>query len=91
MKRMCHHRPIYGTDLTKQPDDLIEDVRSGLMHLRGQLADIRHAYGWDDRLEQHEGALTVAIMALSLTSKMFTDQRNKSGDIQYKEADREHA
>ena len=79
----CEHRPIFGTDLAKQPDALLEEVRSGLAHLRGQLSDIRRAYGWEERIEPHEGALTVELIALSHTIEEFRAFREKHGDCNY--------
>lgn len=72
---------VYGTEIEKQPDQLIEEIRDGLAHLRGQLGDIRRAYGWDDRIEQHEGALTVLICALSYASEELRAFRLKNGDL----------
>ena len=74
-------RPIFGTDLTKQPDILLEEVRSGLTYLRGQLSDITKGYGFKERIEIHEHGLTVSIMALFNTIKEIEEHRRKFGDV----------
>lgn len=92
MTELAAERPcvIYGTDIGKQPDELIEEVRNGLSHLRGQLADIRRAYGWDDRIEQSEGALTVLICALAYASEELREFRLKNGELKWRRRDEIH-
>ena len=75
---------IYATEIEKQPDELIEAVRNGLVHLRGQLHDIRRAYGWDDRIEYSEGAITALVIALAHTASEFRTFREKHGNLQWK-------
>ncbi len=75
---------IYGTEIDRQPDELIEGVRNGLTHLRGQLSDIRRAYGWDDRIEHNEGALTVLIVSLASAAEELREFRRKNGDLKWR-------
>ncbi len=75
---------IYGTEIDRQPDELIEGVRNGLTHLRGQLSDIRRAYGWDDRIEHNEGALTVLIISLAYAAEELREFRRKNGDLKWR-------
>lgn len=57
--------PIYGTDFSKSPDILIEEIRTKLSMLRGQLGDIGYAYpGFKDQLDDVHGLLTCGISFL---------------------------
>jgi hypothetical protein len=56
---------VYGTDFSKPLDVLIEEIRSQLVRLRGQLADIEMGYvgiGW--RMKTAEEGLTLVISYL---------------------------
>jgi hypothetical protein len=59
------YRPIYDTDLSKSPAELIYDLRNQLTHLRGQLYDVYSGYpAYKDDLTPVEGLLTCAISYL---------------------------
>ena len=75
---------IYGTDIEKQPDILIEEIRDGLAHLRGQLRDVRSAYGWDDRIDHNEGAITSLLISLAYAANELREFRLKNGDLKWK-------
>ena len=54
--------PIFGTDFTKSPDILIEELRNKLSNIRGQLGDIGYGYpGFKQQLDSVEGLLTCGI------------------------------
>lgn len=62
---MGKHRPIYGTNIEQPPSKTIEEIRSGITHLRGQLHDVGYAYPqWRDRLESVTGLLTCGLVTL---------------------------
>jgi hypothetical protein len=49
----------------KHPAQLIEEIRSDLAHLRGNLSDIGRAYtGFEESLEEAQGAMTLVISYL---------------------------
>ncbi|MFA5750473.1 MAG: hypothetical protein WC895_04630 [Candidatus Shapirobacteria bacterium] len=57
--------PIFGTDFSKSPDELIENIRCQLANIRGQLNDISRGYpGFGDRLNDAGGTLTLCISYL---------------------------
>jgi hypothetical protein len=55
---------IFGTNLSLKPDVVIEDIRAQLARLRGQLDDVKHRHGWDDRLNTACEGLTLVISYL---------------------------
>ncbi len=75
---------IYATEIEKQPDELIEDVRNGLSHLRGQLGDIARAYGWEDRIGHNQSAITVLLISLAYAMDEIKEFRRKNGDLQWR-------
>ncbi len=58
--------PIYLSveDMKQPPEDLIRGIRAQLAKLRGQLGDVRHGYGWSDRIDTAEHGLTLVICYL---------------------------
>lgn len=58
--------PIYLTpeDMAKQPAVLIEQVRTQLATLRGQLGDIKKGYGWEEHYVPAVEGLTLVISYL---------------------------
>ena len=57
--------PIFGTDFTKSPDELIEGIRQELDILRGHLGDIGYGYsGFKQQLDEVQGLLTCGISYL---------------------------
>ena len=61
--------PIFGTDFGKDgerpPAEIVEEIRSKLSNLRGQLNDVGMGYpGWEERVEPAQGALTCVISLL---------------------------
>jgi len=57
--------PIFWVDFKYKPDVLIEDIRSRLAHIRGEISDIGQGYpGWQEQLKSVEGALTCCLIAL---------------------------
>jgi hypothetical protein len=57
-------KPIYDTDITKPIPVLIEEVRSKLVNIRGNLNDIGYCLGWKDRFEDVIGLLTCGLVVL---------------------------
>lgn len=56
---------IFGTDFSKPPHELIEEIRCKLSHLRGQLHDIGAGYsGFKESLENAQGSLTLIVSYL---------------------------
>lgn len=57
--------PIFGTNFTKSPDVLLEEIRTKLSMLRGQLSDIGYGYpGFKQQLDEVQGLLTCGISYL---------------------------
>lgn len=57
--------PIFGTDFSKHPAEVIEDIRKQLGKLRGQLSDLGFGYsGWSEQLATNEAGLTLVISDL---------------------------
>lgn len=62
-----HRRhPIFLTaeDMAVGKEELIRRARGDLSMLRGQLDDIRHGFGWGDRIEIAEHGITLVIAYL---------------------------
>ena len=73
-------RPIYDTDLSKPPAELIQKIRNNLSELRGQLRDIRYAYpAWKDRIECLEGGFTCMLIATHNIQEEFAKCQKKWG------------
>ena len=57
--------PIFTTDFSLPPDQIIEKIRIGISNLRGQLSDVAHGYpGFADQLATAENGLTLVISYL---------------------------
>ncbi len=59
--------PIYyksSEEMNKPLSELMEELRSDVCKIRGKLYDIKHAHGWDDRIEFIEGGLTCMLIAM---------------------------
>ena len=71
--------PIFGTDFSKSPDDIIEGIRLQLAHLRGQLTDVGRGYPcFREQLETAEGSLTCVISYLyHVRAEMLEVERKK--------------
>lgn len=56
---------IFGTDLNKPVNELVNDVRNALTKARGMISDIQHGYpGYKERLDPTHGLLTSGIIVL---------------------------
>jgi len=74
------HKPIYKTDLTKPPSILIEEIRWGLVELRGQLHDLERAYpSWKECFEPSAGGMTCIISTLHNTKEELKEHHLKWG------------
>ncbi len=73
-------KPIFynsAADMDKPLRVLIEELRSGVSHIRGKISDIRRSYGFNDHLEHLEGGLTCMLVAMYATRNMFIEFENK--------------
>lgn len=57
--------PIYGTDVTRPLEELIEGARHQLVQVRGQLHDMQHHIGFRELLETAAQSITCTIVYLS--------------------------
>jgi hypothetical protein len=64
LKKRYREHPIYKTDFSKKPSQLIEDIRNMLCEARGKLYDIKAGLGWNERIEPAVGGITCAISYL---------------------------
>ena len=58
--------PIYynnDKEMDKPVSELIEELRTELINIRGKMHDIRRSYGFKDNIECLEGGITCAISA----------------------------
>ena len=80
----CQH-PIYKTEgLADKPISLlIEELRSRISNCRGNLFDIIHERGWEDRLEHVEGLLTCGLVALNVSRKEIYEFEIKCDDEKF--------
>lgn len=60
-----NRKPIYGTDFSQPLSKTVEELRSQISHIRGQLYDIGYSYpAWKDRVESVQGLLTCGLVSL---------------------------
>lgn len=59
---MIRHEGIFHTDLDKLPSDTIENLRSKLCNIRGQISDLMREFPWlKERVDSSEGGLSLII------------------------------
>ena len=51
-------------EMDKPLSELMEDLRSDIVKVRGKLFDIKQSYGWEDKIEYIEGGLTCILVAM---------------------------
>lgn len=60
--------PIYGTNLNRQPSEIVNELRDRMTTLRGGIQDFQFGYPqWKERTQHVEGLLTCGIVALAYT------------------------
>jgi hypothetical protein len=65
LEKQHREHPLYGVDFSKPLSDTIEEIRNGIVNLRGKLFDIRMGYpGWGDQTENVSGLLTCGLIVL---------------------------
>jgi hypothetical protein len=72
--------PIYyksSEEMAKPLSELMEELRSDISKVRGKLHDIKHARGWDDRIEFLEGGLTCMLVAMHHTMSEWKEFEQK--------------
>lgn len=59
-------KPIYlqPADMVKRPAELMKEIRAKLTQVRGELHDVKFAFGWNDRIATAEEGLTLVISYL---------------------------
>jgi len=60
--------------------ELMKELRNDVAKVRGKLSDIRHIYGWEDRIQHLEGGLTcmlVAMHGIELEWKEFEERHGE--------------
>ncbi|HMI56395.1 MAG TPA: hypothetical protein VK494_09420 [Gemmatimonadaceae bacterium] len=66
--------------MSKPLSELIADIRSQIVHARGQLNDIGMGFtGWHERLQNVEGLLTCGLMALYSTQQEMLKHEKEFG------------
>jgi hypothetical protein len=79
--------PIWykSTDEMNKPlSDLMSDLRSDMSRIRGKICDIRHAYGWKERLDFIEGGLTCMIISMHSTQEEWEKYEAKQKELSTK-------
>ena len=77
--------PIYyknSEEMAKPVSVLIASLRDDITRIRGKLGDIRHSYGWDDRIDFLEGGLTCMIVAMAYTVDEIREFEKKDASEQ---------
>lgn len=62
--------PIYyksSEEMNKPLSELMDELSSEIVKVRGKLRDIRHIHGWEDRIDFIEGGLTCILIAMHST------------------------
>ena len=62
--------PIYyksAEEMDRPLSELMEELREDLSRVRGKLHDIRHSFGWEDRITHIEGGLTCMLVTMYST------------------------
>lgn len=70
MKTDKNRNPIFYKsveEMNKPLSELMEELRSDLVQIRGKLLDIKYTRGWEDRIEPLEGGLTCMLVAMHET------------------------
>lgn len=77
---MGKHNPIFGTDLSIPFSETVEELRSRIAKIRGQLYDIGSAETiWKDRLQSVEGLLTCGLVSLYAVKEEMAEYERKWG------------
>lgn len=59
------NNPIFGTNLKRPMSEVIKEIRSNMVQLRGNITDFQFGFpGWGERTEPVEGLLTCGIVTL---------------------------
>jgi len=72
MPKNKDRNPIFynnAEEMDKPMSLLMEELRTEVAHIRGKLCDIRRSYGWKERIEHIEGALTCCLIAMHNTKE----------------------
>lgn len=70
--------PIFGTNMTLDPEVSIEGIRMQISRLRGQLNDIQHGYGHKENLEVAQNGLTLVISYLYYTIEEIKKNKERN-------------
>ena len=71
-------RPLSGIDLSRPLSELIEQLRSDIVAVRGKLEDIGWGFtGWKDRLVSVQGLLTCGLVSLHHTMEEMREHERK--------------
>jgi len=68
LREKARAKPIFYRDpaeFNKPVSMLLDEIADKVANLRGKLSDIVKAYGWEDRIDPVEGAMTCVIISLS--------------------------
>ena len=84
MSKKTEYNPIFyksKEEMDRPLSELMEELRLEISRIRGKLFDIKHTYGWEDRIDFIEGGLTCMLVAMHSTMEEWKRFETKAKTV----------